>query len=76
MKSEMDALGMDERQRSNWLLANRATLMLVGLVWIGMIISDFIQGQTPWFLIVMVPVFALFRWGAYEAYTKMVMNRR
>ena len=70
MKSEMDALGMDERQRTNWLLANRATLILVGLVWIGMIISDFAQGRTPWFLIVMVPVFALARYAFYMGYAK------
>ena len=31
MKTEMDAMGMDERQRTCWLLANRLTLIAVGL---------------------------------------------
>lgn len=65
MKSEMDVLGMDERQRLFWLLANRATLMVVGLVWIGMILWQLSRGRTDWFLIAMVPVFGLVRWGFY-----------
>jgi hypothetical protein len=65
MKSEMDVLGMDERQRLFWLLANRATLFVVGLVWIGMIVWQLTRGHTDWFLIAMVPLFALVRWGVY-----------
>jgi hypothetical protein len=65
MKSEMDVLGLDERQRLFWLLANRATLTVVGLVWIGMIIWQWTRGRTDWFLIAMVPTFALARWGFY-----------
>lgn len=37
MKNEMDVLKMDELQRQCWLRANRATLMLVGLLWLGLI---------------------------------------
>ena len=65
MKSEMDVLGLDERQRLFWLLANRATLIVVGLVWIGMIFWQWTHGRTDWFLIAMVPTFALVRWGFY-----------
>jgi hypothetical protein len=70
MKDEMDALGMDERQRQCWLRANRVTLILVGLVWLGMIGYSLGEGETPWFLIVMVPVFGLIRFGAYRFYMK------
>lgn len=65
MKSEMDVMSMDERQRLCWLLANRATLMIVGLVWIGMIVWEMIQGRAPLFMMVMVPIFAAIRFGWY-----------
>jgi len=68
MPSEMDALQMDERRRLAWLLANRATLMIVGLVWLGLIGWDLVHGRTPWFLIVMVPVFAGLRALLYRVY--------
>lgn len=66
MKSEMDVLSMDERQRLSWLRANRITLMIVGLVWLGMIGWELANGRAPWFLIVMVPVFGLVRLVAYK----------
>ncbi len=66
MKNEMELLSMDERQRQSWLQANRLTLILVGLVWLGMILWEMGQGHPPWFLIVMLPVFALVRLGAYQ----------
>ena len=68
MKTEMDVLDLDERQREAWLKANRATLMIVGLVWLGMIVWESDHGRTPWFLIAMVPVIALLRWGFYRRY--------
>ncbi|HDS00983.1 MAG TPA: hypothetical protein ENO22_03195 [candidate division Zixibacteria bacterium] len=68
MRSEMDILSMDERQRICWLLANRATLMIVGLVWLGMIVWKLIQNQIPYFLLIMVPVFALIRFVMYHVY--------
>jgi hypothetical protein len=70
MKTEMDALNLDERQRFYWLKANRVTLMLVGLVWLGMIAWELAHGQTPWFLIIMVPVFGLLRFGLYQLYAR------
>ncbi len=68
MKSEMDVLSMDERQRLCWLLANRVTLMIVGLVWLGMIVRNLIDNRIPYFLIIMVPVFALVRFIMYHVY--------
>lgn len=70
MITEMDALGMDERQRSSWLRANRATLMVVGVVWLGMIGWELSQQRTPLFLIAMVPLFALARLGFYAYYSR------
>jgi len=70
MKNEMDAMGMDELQRSAWMRANRATLMLVGLCWLGMIAWELARQNTPLFLIVMVPVFAAVRFGLYLFYAR------
>jgi len=71
MTNEMDLLRMDERQRSAWLLANRATVMAVGLTWIGMIVWELAHDRAPVFLIAMVPVFALFRLGLYGYYLRL-----
>ncbi len=68
MKSEMDAMRMDERQRVSWLLANRATLMIVGLVWVGMTVYEFVQNRRPYFLLAMIPAFALVRLALYKIY--------
>jgi carbon starvation protein CstA len=65
MRTEMDVMRMDERQRMHWLLANRATLMFVGVVWLLMILFELLEGRTAEFLIVMVPVFAAVRFGFY-----------
>lgn len=70
MKNEMDILGMDERARRSWLMANRLTLMLVGVTWLGMIGVELYHGRTHWFMIVMVPVFAAFRFMAYKLYKR------
>ncbi|MBU1320443.1 MAG: hypothetical protein KKG33_12530 [candidate division Zixibacteria bacterium] len=68
MKSEMDVMGMDERQRLCWLLANRVTLMVVGVFWIGMIGWEVINHRVPYFLIAMVPAFAAIRFFTYLVY--------
>ena len=68
MPNEMDALRMDERQRLAWLLASRATLIAVGLAWVGLIGWDLAHGRRPWFLIAMVPVFAGVRAFFYRLY--------
>ncbi len=68
MKSEMDAMKMDERKRLHWLRANRLTLIIVGIVWVGMIAWEFLHNETPYFLIGMVPVFALIRLVGYKLY--------
>ena len=69
MKTEMDLMRMDERQRSAWLLANRATLMVVGLTWLGMIAWELAHRRTPLFLLAMVPAFALLRLLLYLLYS-------
>lgn len=69
MKTEMDAMRMDERQRTCWLLANRATLMVVGLVWLVVIAYEIlVRSYVPTFMIIMVPVFAIVRYTAYKYY--------
>jgi len=70
MKSEMDVLNLDERQRMGWLLANRATIFVIGLVWLCMIGWELVHSRTPYFMIVMVPVFALIRLFFYLYYTR------
>jgi hypothetical protein len=70
MKNEMDALRLDERQRTAWLMANRGTVMVVGMTWLGMIAWELIQGRMPLFLIVMVPVFALLRFALFLHYSR------
>ncbi len=72
MKTEMDAMNMDERQRFAWLQANRLTLILVGITWLGMIGWEVVQHRLPWFLIAMVPVFAALRFGVYRYYARTV----
>ena len=57
--------------RSCTLLANRATLMIVGLTWLGMISWELTQQRQPLFLMAMVPVFALLRYGFFRYYTRM-----
>ncbi len=76
MRTEMDALGMDERQREAWLRANRATLITVGLVWLGMIGWEVVHDRLPVFLIVMVPIFALVRLTAYLVFSKVQGSAR
>jgi len=71
MTTEMDVMRMDERQREAWLRANRLTLILVGLVWLGMIGWDIAHRTTPWFLILMVPVFGIFRFASYRTYLRL-----
>lgn len=70
MKSEMDLLGMDERQRLAWLMANRGTVVAVGVIWTGMIVWELAHERAPLFLIAMVPVFALLRVGLYFFYSR------
>jgi hypothetical protein len=70
MKNEMDLMRMDERQKLSWLRANRATLMLVGVVWLALIVWEYAQGRTAAFLIVMVPVFASARLAFYWLYAR------
>lgn len=72
MSNEMDAMDMDERQRINWLKANRLTLIVVGLVWLGMIAFELVNSRTPVFMIAMVPVIALVRFAAYKLYIRRI----
>ena len=70
MKTEMDALRLDERQRVAWLMANRGTVFAVGATWLGMIAWEITHGRVPIFLIVMVPVFALVRFLLFLHYSR------
>jgi len=70
MKSEMDAMNLDERQRCAWLAANRFTLIIVGLIWLGMIAWELAHSNVPVFLIAMVPVIALLRFAVYRIYSR------
>jgi hypothetical protein len=70
MTTEMDVLRMDERQRLAWLRANRATLLAVGVAWLGMIGWELLHRRVPVFLIAMVPVFALLRLAFYLLYAR------
>lgn len=74
MKTEMDILGMDERDRLCWSRANRITLIVVGIAWLSVIALEFRRGNTPWFMMAMVPVFAGVRFMAY-AYLRGVGHR-
>jgi EamA domain-containing membrane protein RarD len=65
MKSEMDVMAMTPQDRLFWLKANRVTLLVVGLVWIGIIIQQLTVGRMPWFMIAMIPFFASVRFGCY-----------
>lgn len=71
MKNEMDVMKMDERLEYAWLRANRATLMIVGGVWIGIIVWELVQERTPYFMILMVPVFAAIRFAFYRLYRRV-----
>ena len=70
MTTEMDVLRMDERQRFAWLRANRATLIVVGVTWLGMIVWELVQQRVPLFLVLMVPVFAVLRLVFYLHYAR------
>ena len=69
MKTEMDLLKMDERQRLAWFMANRGTLVAVGATWISMIGWELTHSRMPSFLLAMVPVFALLRFGLFALYS-------
>lgn len=75
MKTEMDALKMDERQRLCWLLANRATLIVVGILWLALIVRDLLNQRTPYELIVAVPLIAAVRFVIYKYYTRREIPR-
>jgi hypothetical protein len=71
MKNEMDVMEMDERQRHAWLRANRLTLITVGVVWIGLIVRELLRGDTPYFMLAMIPVFALLRYLLYRRFVRV-----
>jgi hypothetical protein len=75
MKSEMDLLRMDERQRLCWLFANRAMIFIIGAIWLCMIGYELLHGRTRWFMIAMVPVLALTRLIIYLYYSKRLESR-
>jgi hypothetical protein len=70
MKTEMDVLKMDERQKLCWLMANRAIIFVIFIAWAGIIIRDFLQGRNPIVMIILIPVLALIRFLFYLYYSK------
>jgi hypothetical protein len=64
----MEIMDMDERQRMAWLRANRMTLFCVGVTWLGMIIWELSRQRIPYFMISMVPAFALIRLIFYRIF--------
>jgi hypothetical protein len=70
MRTEMDIMHMDERQRLHWLEANRATLIVVGVVWLLIIAFELSEGRDAGFFIAMVPVFAALRLGFSYYYAR------
>lgn len=72
MKNEMDLLRMTEPEKLCWLRANRLTLIIVGMIWVSMILQQLVTGNQPWFLIAMIPVFALIRFAVYRFYKKEI----
>ncbi|MFC1475375.1 hypothetical protein ACFLQW_00050 [Candidatus Zixiibacteriota bacterium] len=70
MKTEMDMLKMDERQRLCWLLANRATLIIVGVLWLALIVRELMMNHRPYELIVAVPLIAAVRLVLYKYYAR------
>ena len=70
MKTEMDMLKMDERQRHCWLLANRATLIIVGVIWLALIARDLLSARMPYEMILAVPLIAAVRFVFYKFYSR------
>jgi hypothetical protein len=70
MKTEMDLLRMDERQRLCWLRANRVVLMIVGAIWICMIGWELLHDRIPYFMIIAVPLLALTRLALYKYFVR------
>lgn len=70
MKDEMNAMKMDERQRLCWYKANRALIFFIFIIWVFMIASEFNNGRIPYFLLIMIPVFALARFVFYKIYAR------
>lgn len=70
MKDRIGNQQRNEHRHLAWLRANRATLIVVGLCWLGMIGWELVQHRTPVFLIAMVPVFALVRLAFFHRYKK------
>lgn len=68
--NEMTLLRMDPGQRHAWLMANRATLMTVGVLLLAWIAAELLAGRTPVAAIVLIPLIALIRWGFYRHYRR------
>jgi hypothetical protein len=45
--------------------------MIVGLIWIGMIVWELAHRRVPYFLVAMVPAFALVRFAFYRRYIRV-----
>jgi len=76
MKSEMDYLRMDERQRLCWLMANRAIIFVIFIAWAGAIVDELLHGRIPYFMIIAIPVLALIRFLFYLYYSRRLSSLR
>jgi hypothetical protein len=68
MRDETEVAETTGSRQQAWHRANTLTLIVVGVVWIGMIVHRLSLGEMPSFLIAMVPAFALIRFLAYLHY--------
>jgi hypothetical protein len=55
MKTESYLLKFDGRQRWCWLSADRATLIIVGSLWLALIVRVLLTQRTPYELILVSP---------------------
>lgn len=67
--NEMDLMSFDERQKLNWLRANRFTLILTGILWCGYVLWQFLEGHKPYLLLAAIPVIAAIRFIVYKIYS-------
>ncbi|UCG52693.1 MAG: hypothetical protein JSW58_03860 [Candidatus Latescibacterota bacterium] len=65
MKNEPDKMRIDSPRLHALLLANRVTLVIIGIVWIGMIIYRLAGGEYWRFLASTVPMIILIWHGTY-----------
>jgi len=59
-----------------WLQADRLTLLLFAVVWVGMIVASLLLDRTPWFLLAMLALLALVRYVAFHYFHRRITSLR